>query len=184
MGCTQSVLPLWAATISFRRQIGLLGAFQGVIGTGLGDQLYQIFGAGWAAAGIRPRTRAATPRLNLRDFIKITPQTHVLFGETMSQAAPQHNQRTLRQKGVVLGGNFSPGRVWMRVFSLLLLGAGLLAGTTAADAQTVVTLGSGMAHECFVHAKTGLQLKECAIVCDVALREDILSKRDRAGTFD
>jgi lipoprotein NlpI len=72
----------------------------------------------------------------------------------------------------------------MRVFSLLLLGAGLLAGATAADAQTVITLGSGMAHECFAHAKTGLQLKEGAIACDAALREDILSKKDRAGTYD
>jgi tetratricopeptide (TPR) repeat protein len=72
----------------------------------------------------------------------------------------------------------------MRVYSLLLLGAGLLAAATAADAQTVVTLGAGQAHDCFVHAKTGLQLKEGAVVCDGALREDILSRRDRAGTYD
>jgi lipoprotein NlpI len=72
----------------------------------------------------------------------------------------------------------------MRVFSLLLLGAGLLAGATAADAQTVITLGSGMAHECFAHAKTGLQLKEGAIICNVALQQEVLSKKDRAGTYD
>ena len=47
-GLTQSALPLWAAMISFSRQIGLLGAFHSVSGTGLGDQLYQIFGASWA----------------------------------------------------------------------------------------------------------------------------------------
>src|SRR5471032_371877 len=87
MGWTQSALPLWAAMISFRRQIGLSSALQGV------------FGAGWAAAGTMARTRAATPRPNLRNFIKITPQTHVFFVETMSQSARQYNRRMTRQKG-------------------------------------------------------------------------------------
>jgi hypothetical protein len=54
------------------------------------------------------RTRAAAPSINLRDFIKITPQTHVLFGRTMSQAGRQHNRRKGGRKGVVSGGNFIP----------------------------------------------------------------------------
>jgi hypothetical protein len=35
---------------------------------------------------------AAAPSRNLRDFIKIAPQTHVFFGRTMSQARRQHNR--------------------------------------------------------------------------------------------
>ena len=72
--------------ISFRRQIGLLGDFQGAVLVDLGDQLNQIFGAAasCARAGIRPKTRAHAPSKILRDFIKITPQTHVFVAETMS----------------------------------------------------------------------------------------------------
>ena len=79
MGWSQSALPLWAAMISFRRKIGLLGAFHSVSGTGLGDQLYQIFGASCAMAGTSTRRRAPAPSNTLRDFIKITPQTHVFL---------------------------------------------------------------------------------------------------------
>jgi hypothetical protein len=51
----------------------------------------------WAAAGTMARTRAAAPSINLRDFIKVTPQTHVFFAETMSQTARQYNQRNARR---------------------------------------------------------------------------------------
>ena len=70
----------------------------------------------------------------------------------------------------------------MRV-QILIVSASLLAAS-AVQAQTVITLGSGRAHECFVHAKTGLQLKEGAVVCDAALEQDLLSRKDRAGTYD
>jgi tetratricopeptide (TPR) repeat protein len=65
---------------------------------------------------------------------------------------------------------------------MLLAAAVLVAG--AAQAQTVITVGSGQAHECFVHAKTGLQLREGAVVCTAALEHDALAKKDRAGTYD
>src|SRR3954462_15893919 len=97
MGCTQSAAPLWAAMISLSRQIGLLGAFHWVIGTGLGVQPYQIVGASWAIAGTRPKTRAA-PSKKLRYFIKITPQTHVFLGQTMSQTEPQYNRASARKQ--------------------------------------------------------------------------------------
>jgi len=70
----------------------------------------------------------------------------------------------------------------MRV-QILIVSASLLA-VSAVQAQTVITLGTGQAHECFMHAKTGLQLKEGAVVCSAALEQDVLSKKDRAGTYD
>jgi len=78
---------LWAAMISLSRQIGLLGAFHGVIGTGLGDQLNQILASSWAMAGPHTavETSAAIASAILRDFINIPPQTYVLFEERMSQ---------------------------------------------------------------------------------------------------
>lgn len=73
----------------------------------------------------------------------------------------------------------------MRV-SFLLFGAvlGVIAAGATAQAQTVITLGTGRAHDCFVHAKTGNQLREGAAVCNVALEHDMLTRKDRAGTFD
>jgi tetratricopeptide (TPR) repeat protein len=71
----------------------------------------------------------------------------------------------------------------MRVRTLLL-GAGFLAAATAAQAQTVVTVGTGLAHDCFMHAKMGTQLRDGVALCSVALKQDVLSRRDRAGTFD
>lgn len=71
----------------------------------------------------------------------------------------------------------------MRV-RILLLGAGFLAAVTAAQAQTVLTVGTGLAHDCFLHAKMGTQLRDGVALCSVALKQDVLSKRDRAGTLD
>jgi lipoprotein NlpI len=70
----------------------------------------------------------------------------------------------------------------MRV-QILIISASLLA-VSAAQGQTVVSIGTGQAHECFMHAKTGLQLKEGAVACSAALEQDVLSKKDRAGTYD
>src|SRR2546423_13891401 len=93
MGWTQLAWPLCAAMISFSRQIGLLGAVQGVAGTGLGDQLYQILASCWATAGPQAAAMAsAAPNAQLRNFIKILHQTHVLAGETMSCLAGQDNR--------------------------------------------------------------------------------------------
>jgi tetratricopeptide (TPR) repeat protein len=71
-------------------------------------------------------------------------------------------------------------------FSFLLFGAvlGVIAASATVQAQTVLTVGSGLAHDCFVHAKTGSQLREGAVICNQALNHDILSKKDRAGTYD
>ena len=68
----------------------------------------------------------------------------------------------------------------------LLLAAGLLtaAALASAQAQVVITLGSGLAHDCFLHAKSGADLQDGVRVCNLALDHDPLSKKDRAGTFD
>jgi hypothetical protein len=53
----------------------------------------------------------------------------------------------------------------MRV-SFLLFGAvlGAIATGAAAQAQVVMTVGSGLAHDCFVHAKSGNQLREGVVI--------------------
>lgn len=66
---------------------------------------------------------------------------------------------------------------------ILIVSACLLAAS-AAQAQTVISLGSGRAHDCFVHAKAGILLEEGATVCGQALQLEILTKKDRAGTYD
>jgi len=73
----------------------------------------------------------------------------------------------------------------MRVSSLFF-GAlfGVIATGTAAQAQVVMTIGNGRAHQCFVHAKTGEQLRQGVSVCNQALIQDTLSRKDRAGTYD
>src|SRR6187402_2885846 len=73
----------------------------------------------------------------------------------------------------------------MRV-SFLFAGAllGVIALGATAQAQVIVTLGSGRAHDCFVHAKTGNQPRQGLAVCNLALAYDALAKKDRAGTYD
>ncbi|HKQ45482.1 MAG TPA: tetratricopeptide repeat protein [Rhizomicrobium sp.] len=73
----------------------------------------------------------------------------------------------------------------MRVSTLLftsLLGA--TAACTSAQGQTVITVGAGKAHDCFTHAKTGNRLPEGVAICNAALEQDLLARKDRAGTYD
>jgi tetratricopeptide (TPR) repeat protein len=72
-------------------------------------------------------------------------------------------------------------KVRTSLFAIMALG---LLGAPAAQAQTIVTIGSGLAHDCYLHAKAGNQLREGVPICSLALDHDILSKKDRAGTFD
>jgi tetratricopeptide (TPR) repeat protein len=65
-----------------------------------------------------------------------------------------------------------------------LLAASLLAAAPTAQAQVVITVGSGMAHECYLHAKAGVNLQDGLQVCNGALDHDVLGRKDRAGTFD
>src|SRR5471032_371940 len=87
MGWFQPAWPLWAAMISFSRQIGLLGAFHSVSGTGLGDQLYQIFGASWARAGTMARTRAPAPSKKRCSVIRSLPKPVFFLGKECPRRA-------------------------------------------------------------------------------------------------
>jgi tetratricopeptide (TPR) repeat protein len=72
----------------------------------------------------------------------------------------------------------------MRIQTLLCGAAFLALAATTAQAQTVVTIGSGRAHDCFVYAKTGDQSQKGVAICNQALEFEILSRKDRAGTYD
>lgn len=65
-----------------------------------------------------------------------------------------------------------------------LFGALLLMAVLPAWSQTIVSQGMGKAHDCFIHAKTGYDLRGGAEICTGALRDDILNVRDRAATYD
>jgi len=68
---------------------------------------------------------------------------------------------------------------------LALLTASLLAtAPNTAQAQVVITVGSGQAHQCFLYAKSGTNLLQGVQTCNGALDRDPLSKKDRAGTYD
>jgi len=71
----------------------------------------------------------------------------------------------------------------MRVHAMLLA-ASLLAAASTAQAQVVITLGSGAAHDCFLHAKSGTNLMDGVGICTHALEHDMLGRKDRAGTYD
>lgn len=65
-----------------------------------------------------------------------------------------------------------------------MFGIGLLLATTTAQAQVTVTVGTGLAHDCFLHAKSGVNLQEGVRTCQGALEHEALERRDRAATYD
>ncbi len=54
----------------------------------------------------------------------------------------------------------------------------------SAMAQVVVSVGNGRAHDCFIHAKTGNDPRQGVAVCTQAISDDVMSIKDRAGTYD
>ncbi len=70
----------------------------------------------------------------------------------------------------------------MKVYLVILAAA--LAIASPVQAQVVVSLGNGLAHDCFLHAKAGNMLREGIDICDRSLSQDALTKKDRAGTYD
>jgi tetratricopeptide (TPR) repeat protein len=67
---------------------------------------------------------------------------------------------------------------------LALLAACLLAPVPKAQAQVVISVGNGQAHQCFLYAKAGNSSLDAVQTCTGALQTDILSKKDCAGTYD
>jgi len=53
-----------------------------------------------------------------------------------------------------------------------------------ATGQTIVSRGSGLAHDCFIIAKTGRDPRGGIDTCGLALREEMLTIKDRAATYD
>ena len=73
----------------------------------------------------------------------------------------------------------------MKVHPLFLTASlSVLLASGPGGAQTIVTLGRGYAHDCFVYAKSGTDPSDGVAVCDQALKQEPLSSRDRAATFD
>jgi tetratricopeptide (TPR) repeat protein len=69
------------------------------------------------------------------------------------------------------------------VLGTVLLAAGLSAGI-AVQAQTMVSVGIGHAHDCFAYAKSGGRHQEGVLACNEALANDVLNIKDRAATYD
>jgi lipoprotein NlpI len=72
----------------------------------------------------------------------------------------------------------------MKVQHLLFSALTILLAAGPAGAQTVVSVGNGNAHDCFVYAKSGVDPTDGVTACDQALKVDILTSRDRAATYD
>jgi len=67
---------------------------------------------------------------------------------------------------------------------LALLAASLWASVPKAQAQVVISVGNGQAHQCFIYAKSGTNLLQGVLTCTGALEHDVLTRKDRAGTYD
>jgi lipoprotein NlpI len=70
--------------------------------------------------------------------------------------------------------------------SVLLLGAALLASAAfaPAQAQTIVSMGKGLAHDCFAFAKAGVDPYDGVNVCNQSIDNEALTIKDRAATYD
>lgn len=73
----------------------------------------------------------------------------------------------------------------MKVRLVLILAlAAVPALTSSASAQVIVSRGMGLAHDCFILAKTGRDPRGGVDTCDQALREEMLTIKDKAATYD
>src|SRR5579883_1811349 len=69
--------------------------------------------------------------------------------------------------------------------SFHLAGAALLAAATLpAQAQTIVSMGRGYAHDCFIYAKAGTDPYDGVQVCNQAIAQEAMGRKDRAATYD
>ncbi len=70
-------------------------------------------------------------------------------------------------------------------FQILIVPA-LLAGTFAAPAaaQTVVSRGFGLAHDCYIYARMGRSPRDGIDACNEALKREPLDTKDQAATHD
>jgi len=72
----------------------------------------------------------------------------------------------------------------MRVRTVLFLAAELTAVGVGANAQTIVSRGVGLSHECYVYAKAATDAHAGVDVCNEALKREMLTAKDKAATHD
>ncbi len=74
----------------------------------------------------------------------------------------------------------------MKVTALagVAMGAVLTAAVAPAAAQTVVSHGAGLSHDCYMYARLDRDLRGGIEACDLALQRESLNIRDRAATYD
>lgn len=68
--------------------------------------------------------------------------------------------------------------------TLLLATVLALALPVAVRAQTMVSRGVGLAHDCFTYAKSGFRPVEGVQICNMALQREMLTATDKAATHD
>jgi tetratricopeptide (TPR) repeat protein len=66
--------------------------------------------------------------------------------------------------------------------TLMLAAATLVAG--AAQAQTIVSRGVGLSHDCYIYAKLAHDLRGGVDICTASLKEELLGLKDQAATHD
>jgi len=69
----------------------------------------------------------------------------------------------------------------MKVRIALILAAAL---TAPASAQTVVSHGAGLSHDCYMMARTGRSPRDGVETCSQTLKEEALTAKDKAATYD
>lgn len=73
----------------------------------------------------------------------------------------------------------------MRIrFLALLVAAAAITFMLPVQAQIVVSRGVGLAHDCFIYAKSGLSPRDGIDACSEALKREPLDFRDKAATYD
>ena len=72
----------------------------------------------------------------------------------------------------------------MKVRTPLIFAAILAADASAANAQSVVSHGVGLAHECYLYARAGNDPRGGVDVCNQSLKREMLTIKDKAATYD
>ena len=73
----------------------------------------------------------------------------------------------------------------MKVQHLLLTASfAIVLAQGHAGAQTIVSMGKGYSHDCFAYAKAGTDPYDGVSVCDQALKDEVMTSKDRAATYD
>jgi tetratricopeptide (TPR) repeat protein len=67
---------------------------------------------------------------------------------------------------------------------MLLAAAGMAALATGTNAQTIVSRGVGLSHDCYIYAKAGTDPHSGVETCNQSLKHEVLTIKDQAATYD